>query len=923
MLAATTHETGLRVQLTRQNQLVINQPLRINLKQTATRVHMHRLAILHSPIRIPPSLQPRRIREEPRRNRLLDRHDVAFTAAANLHLHPLTQPAQLVPHVPRPPQTPELEEVLPRPYIAEVRVHPLVPDIQQREMVPAGFIREPLSRLVGVKLLILRPVEQTARLPQHRNDAQHLLDAPVPVCSEDALRQHRVRGELGHLPPDLRQLPLIVQRTQRVQVLQRADQRLGGGRVHKVKLDQVVDAQTLQEEHNRVQVGPLDLGRRVFVELVLVGPFGVESEALAGADAAGAPHALFGGGARAGGHDEGLHPGAGVVDVLLDEAGVDDVDDAVDREGGFGDVCGEDDLAGAGGGGLEDLCLELRGEVCVYGADDHFADLVAQLAAGLLQVLLGGVDLVLAGEEDEDVAVRGGGRVDLEDRGDGGVEVVGLGLLGVVDVDGVPAAGDVEDGRAVKVPRELLRVHRRGRDEQLELRPEARDVLDEAEEDVGREGALVGLVDHERGVPAEVGLGEELAEQHAVGHVLEDGLVGGRVLEADGVAHLVADLDAHLVGDARGDGHGGDAAGLRAADLEPAAGVAGLVEVLRELGGLAGAGLADDDEDLVPLDGVEEALAPLVYGEGPAGLVDAPGLALGGPQLGLDGLLLLAGEDAVFVEVGGIEHEPELLRVVEDVLVVAAAAAVAALRPADLRARLLRLVLLPLLLLGDEALLAVLAAVDVALVQRLLLLLHVDLALLGDVVVGQHVPVAVVVDAQPLLREPQDLLVLRELVLLARGEAGVGAELVLLLGDLLPEQRELLELALLEVLLAGAVAQGREGGGARGGESRGSRSASSSPQRSSSVSRRRMRFVRRALSAGGEAGSPPSGRRSRRSSLRASRRFSLLLFSRAAVTGGGIIAASSSSSMASRAYFFLRSGGGSFFSRGGLRATRA
>ena len=47
-------------------------------------------------------------------------------------------------------------------------------------------------------------------------------------------------------------------------------------------------------------------------------------------------------------HDERLHARARVVRVLLAEAGVDDVDDAVDRERGLGDVGGEHHLARAG-----------------------------------------------------------------------------------------------------------------------------------------------------------------------------------------------------------------------------------------------------------------------------------------------------------------------------------------------------------------------------------------------------------------------------------------------------------------------------------------------------------------------------------------------------------------------------------------------
>ena len=63
--------------------------------------------------------------------------------------------------------------------------------------------------------------------------------------------------------------------------------------------------------------------------------------------------------------------------------------------------------------------------------------------------------------------------------------------------------------------------------------------LDEAKEHVGVQRPLVRLVNHHDGVGGEVRLRQELSEKHPVRHVLEDGLVGGAVLEADGVAHLM------------------------------------------------------------------------------------------------------------------------------------------------------------------------------------------------------------------------------------------------------------------------------------------------------------------------------------------------------------------------------------------------
>ena len=87
-----------------------------------------------------------------------------------------------------------------------------------------------------------------------------------------------------------------------------------------------------------------------------------------------------------------------------------------------------------------------------------------------------------------------------------------------------------------------------------------------------------------------------------------------RVAAVVGEAHLVADevaeLDLHLLGDALGDGAGGDPPGLGVPDLAGAA-EAQLEAHLGQLGRLAGAGLAGDDDDLVVADRREDVVAAL------------------------------------------------------------------------------------------------------------------------------------------------------------------------------------------------------------------------------------------------------------------------------------------------------------------------
>ena len=122
--------------------------------------------------------------------------------------------------------------------------------------------------------------------------------------------------------------------------------------------------------------------------------------------------------------------------------------------------------------------------------------------------------------------------------------------------------------------------------------------LEETKEDVGGNGALVRLVEHEHAVLAHVGVDEALSLEHAVRHVLDLGIGTRAVFEPDRVPDFLPEAAPDLFGDALGDRHGGDSTRLRAANLEPV-GVPRFGEVLRHLRRLARAGVADNDEDLV------------------------------------------------------------------------------------------------------------------------------------------------------------------------------------------------------------------------------------------------------------------------------------------------------------------------------------
>ncbi len=99
---------------------------------------------------------------------------------------------------------------------------------------------------------------------------------------------------------------------------------------------------------------------------------------------------------------------------------------------------------------VKDLRLHVRGQVGVDGQNDELADLFAQAAQSLRDHLGGALDLLLAREEDKNVALRLRD-VNLEDGDYDGLYVVGLGLFCVVDVDWVAATWVAEQKYIVVV----------------------------------------------------------------------------------------------------------------------------------------------------------------------------------------------------------------------------------------------------------------------------------------------------------------------------------------------------------------------------------------------------------------------------------------------------------------------------------------
>ena len=100
----------------------------------------------------------------------------------------------------------------------------------------------------------------------------------------------------------------------------------------------------------------------------------------------------------------------------------------------------------------------------------------------------------------------------------------------------------------------------------LQVGPARQDLAQVAEQEVDVQAALVRLVDDDRVVGAQQRIALGLGEQDAVGHQFDAGAGREPVLEADLVAHDLAERRLQLLGDPPGDAGGGDAARLGVPD---------------------------------------------------------------------------------------------------------------------------------------------------------------------------------------------------------------------------------------------------------------------------------------------------------------------------------------------------------------------
>ncbi|MCY1410440.1 hypothetical protein D9M71_258090 [compost metagenome] len=502
-----------------------------------------------------------------------------------------------------------VQEVLPAPATQRIGAERLAlfleaaPEVDQCGEV--GIRVLPLRmRLVGGLLALDRTLARVL----HRKRAghgEHFIETALMRRFQQHAAEARINGQARQLAAQRGELALAVHRREFLQQGEAVLDRLAVRRLDEGEGLDIAEAQVEHLQDHRRQVGAEDfrIGEGRPREEVLLA---VQAHADARLDPPATALALVGAGLGHGLDGQALYLGAVAVAADPRRAAVDHVADTRYGQRGFGDVGGEHNLAP--GHGLEDFLLLGRSQPCVQRQDFG----VTQI--GLAQHVGGIANLAFAGEEHQhvagafaDFALVGGNLVQRAEDALVHRKVIEQRLAVLVHfrcqraipgVHRVGAAGYFDNGRVAEMLGEALQVDGRRSDDQLEVGPARQQGLEEAEEEVDVQAALVGLVDDDGVVAFEEAVVLGFGQQDAVGHQLDQAAFVGLVLETHLVAHQFTQGAADLFRDPRGHAACRQPARLGMADQAVDA-AADLQADLRQLGGLARAGFAGDHQHLV------------------------------------------------------------------------------------------------------------------------------------------------------------------------------------------------------------------------------------------------------------------------------------------------------------------------------------
>ena len=453
-----------------------------------------------------------------------------------------------------------------------------------------------------------RPGEQVAAFNQRRHAAGKP-HAVVLFGLDEEAGEAGMEREAGHRAANGCQALAGGHRAEALEQVERALQGGGFGGFDPRESAHVVDPHGEEFQQDARWIEAADFGGRLgrAGRVVACRP---QPQAQPGGGATGASGALVGGRPRDGLHGERVQPAHRIVVGETRQPAVDHDADAVDGEGGFGHVGGDDDLApGTGGQGL---VLPLGREFAVEGKDRPPSGPPLRS-----QRLHRPADLMDAGHEDQGVALGTAcHRLAQHRHGPVPQRLAPHGVAGLLHLDRKHPAvrANVLRPRETRIQGQAFQ--RRRNHIQLEVRAQrGLQPAAQRQPDIPVDMALVELVENHRRDAAQARVPEQAPHQHTLGQVTNACILRDGAFEPDLVPDLAADAPPSFPSDAAGQHAGRHATGLEHDDLagEPAV----VTEDLRQARGLAGPGrgLQHDPHPARPAGEVRQTLGQGVDGQ--------------------------------------------------------------------------------------------------------------------------------------------------------------------------------------------------------------------------------------------------------------------------------------------------------------------
>jgi hypothetical protein len=318
-------------------------------------------------------------------------------------------------------------------------------------------------------------------------------------------------------------------------------------------MHQILDPELDQFQDGVGQITSQNLRVRLIFQLADKVLLGVQPEAFSRSRPSRSTSTLLSASLGDGRDKQGFDSNTRIVHLLLEETGVNHVDDSVNSKRCLRDVGRYNDLASGWalsvlvlGRSVEDTLLLLRweGRVERYDQDGPGETVLTEFISFRFDPSTRILNLLFSGQEQQDISGVLG-LVNHQRRPDRGFQVIGLGFGRVISLDGERPSRDLHDGSlpafrpVTKVLGEFLDIERGTHDDNLQVGSSFCDIFEETHQDVGSEGAFVRFVQDDGTITFELRIVHGLSEQHSVRHVFKESRASfGHVFETDRISDL-------------------------------------------------------------------------------------------------------------------------------------------------------------------------------------------------------------------------------------------------------------------------------------------------------------------------------------------------------------------------------------------------